>query len=169
MAWIDDTIVYCDQAGVVRVNLVDGSAETGGQPCSAVTSLGGAVLVNGPQFPEQQFTSYLSFEDVLADDPLGTFQVDPWAEVFAENEATLFAAWHSTSFIERFDLATEQQLPDLVLEGYDDWIRGMSIVGSRLFLHDGFILREFDRDSGAAVQGFELEGMREGLACRAGG
>ena len=58
----------------------------------------------------------------------------------------------------------------LALEEFDDWVQGLGVVGTRLFIlaGGGNTILEFAYDSGQRIGEFPLEGIpyAQGLACR---
>lgn len=75
---------------------------------------------------------------------------------------TLYSAWHSTDVVDVFDLETGERQRSIQLEGFDDWVAGLSVVGERLMIlgdssRDGH-LWVFDVNSGAQLARLPFEG-----------
>ena len=172
LGWIGNDVYACsDPTGnadfsLAHVDLVSGILETSDVGCRAAAALDGQILTL-PSSPSGPVLTYDSFDDAT----MGVSEeidFSPQASRVTAADGTIYAAWHSTDVLERYSVAEQAPLPDLVMGGYDSWVQGMSVVGNRLFVvtWSGTLL-ELDATTGEQVS--ESEGWPgHGLACRPG-
>lgn len=175
LGWQGDYAYGCVyERGLARTSLVDGTVDIAPIGCEAVTvDEDGSLLVmpfGSSAFPELSIFSVLrfaSFEAAARREIAEVLPVEPWASRMAVEGNRGYFAWHATSTIEVADLATGE-LQSLTLEGYDDWILGLDVVGDRLFVLGSWTdpgVRVFNATTGKQ-EGIIAPGFfSEGLAC----
>jgi hypothetical protein len=175
LVWRGDELFLCNYDGnsrapLTRVDLVTGETTESDVPCQAVAEYEGGFLVLGS--PANPLRYYASFDDVLAQSVTAEIEVEPFASRITTRSERLYGAWHSTNFLEVWDVPTATLVEELPLQGHDDWVMGLSVVDARLFLlaRDEMIV-EFDVSTGDRVAELPLAGYTRttGLACRAAG
>ncbi len=168
LAWRGEAMYACDyEQGLVRVSLLDGSAEIAQVPCSAVTDDGGRLLVTSEPFGDGLYV-YPSYTDLLNGDPSTILNVG-WNSRMTAHGGRLYSAWHSTNTIDVYDLTTNQPLPPIVLADYDGWILGMAVTdnGELVISGDswGDTLYVFDVPTGTKLREIRPATSVWGLAC----
>ncbi|MEM6989878.1 MAG: hypothetical protein AAF721_05260 [Myxococcota bacterium] len=171
LGWIGDAVYGCaaselnPDATVVQIDLATGTSEASDVRCRAATSLGNAILVSPDEFEAPVI--YDSFSDVMMGnaEPIGA---PTWPAAMTAGGGKLYGAANSTDVLARYSMAQQMPLANLELEGFDDWVSGVSVVGDRVFLvTSSSTLLEFDANTGAQVAGPRPWPGR-GIACRAG-
>ncbi len=135
LARLDADLFWCTRfGGMTRFNMETGETEVSGRDCDAVTDIGGGLVVQSqPKASWPILTWYESWDAVLADDGQ-TVLADLHGESrIGRQDGDVIASWHSTDRVERFEIGSGLGL-EVPLEGYDDWVWGLSGVGDRLFV-----------------------------------
>lgn len=131
IAWRGEAMYVCSWGqGLVRVSLVDGAMEIPQVPCGAITNDGDKPLLYTvllTEAPTGNLFAYPSYAAILSGEAVAVYNLHN-SRMTAHN-GRLYSAWHSTETIDVLDLATNQQLPSITLEGYDGWILGLAVVG----------------------------------------
>ncbi len=158
---------WCDGANVVHtVDLQTGQVTTAtstSMTCAAVTAAMGGLAVL-PQGLSRDVTWFADVDELLSGSGV-RWPVRPWASRIAADSALVYAAWHQTDLIERWQ-PTGVELEPLELDWFG-FLYGMdSVQGSRLvILDDARDLRVFDASTGDTVDQIPLGGAWSGLAC----
>jgi len=185
-AWRGEVLYFCTGrlGGVVaRASLVDGSiVELPDLPCSAVTSYLGGILVRGDSSSFLDHRGYLWFRDgdaLLSGAPDAVHPTLVWdSGPIATGGTLMLSAWHSTDTLNVVDLRAQRLRDPIVLEGFDDWVRGLSVLGDGrivvigggtgdrflVFRRDGRLLDTAPVATHPALP-FPLPGLAAGLSC----
>jgi hypothetical protein len=142
----------CDNdEGVWRAHVLGGPVELLQIGCEAVTEYeGGFLLADGEN--QGLLLHYADFESMGSGGALQTFSVDPQFSRISTRGDTLFTAWHSTNTVQVEDLPSEIAMPSLLLEGFDDWVDGMSATSDgRLYVLSSETIFAFDVATGEQV------------------
>ena len=159
--------------GLMRASILDGSWEVAPVLCYALARHGSGLIVQ----PDMSFgpfgvVYYPDFEHVRAED--GTpVPGDIIASRLAVNGDTLYASSHSTDTVERYRLLSGSPLGEILLEGYDTWIQGMSVTDDGLLVCNANWPEDriaiFDSSTGAHIRDVHpiIEGGSQmmGLIC----
>jgi hypothetical protein len=134
--------------GVWRASVLGGPSELLPIACEALTAYQGGFLLADGESLDLLF-HYGDFESIGAGAALEAFSVDPQFSRISTREGTLFTAWHSTDMVQVADLPSATELPDLLLEGFDDWVDGMSATADgRLYVLSSESIYAFDVATG---------------------
>jgi hypothetical protein len=172
LALIGHDAFFCTYPTVIeRVNVVTGASERADLPCHGVANFGGRLLVMKSYEDPNNFDKlfvYDSFDDVEADAPSEILDVETHATRLTVAGNKLYAAWHSTDYLEVRSLPDGAQQTDLVLEGHDDWIDGLSVNGDvvRVYSWGTGKISSFDVDTGTRLADVQVGWGYAGLACR---
>ncbi len=158
---------WCDGANVVHtVDLQSGQVTTftsTGMTCAAVTgALGGLAVL--PQGLSRDVTWFADVDEMI--NGVGVrWPVRPWASRLAADSSLVYAAWHETDLIERWQ-PTGVELEPLELDWFG-FLYGLdSVDGNRLVILDqARDLRIFDAATGDTVDQIPLSGAWSGLSC----
>ena len=116
--------------------------------CEAVTEYQGGFLLSDSANLDILF-HYPDFESMGSGGALEAFRVDPQFSRLSTRGDTLFTAWHSTNTVQVEDLPSESAMPSLLLEGFDDWVDGMSATSDgRLYVLSSETIFAFDVTTG---------------------
>jgi hypothetical protein len=140
--------------GVWRAPVLGGPADVIPIDCLALTAYqGGFLLAGGSNADPGQLLHFADFESIASGMPLETFTVDPQFSRISTRGSSLYTAWHSTDTVQVQDLPSATQLPSLLLEGFDDWVDGMSTTSDgRLYLLSTESIVVFDVATGEQLQ-----------------
>ena len=178
-AWRGMSVVVCgtpdEEFRVGRFHLLTGTFETSDVECQVVTDIGDQILVASSLATPQprELTIYDDFAAIVAHDPAATLGFGISGTRMWTDGEILLDAWHASDTIWRYT-TTGEPLGDLVLGGYDGWIRGMAIVGGVLRIvvpgDDQDLVASFDPDTGAALGTVPIDDVivPNGLRCRPG-
>jgi hypothetical protein len=133
IAVLGEHLYFCGDDTLWSVDLRTGDVSSLGHTCSTVSAWKpnglslmrqpvGATALVGVEVDEGQATDVEP--TVLVAD------LDRTVSRHAVDGDTLYAAWHSTDTIERYDLATGTWQEPLRLQGFDDWVLGIGIMNS---------------------------------------
>ncbi len=172
--WRDGDLFVCVDHpsihGLMRFSLIDDSWETAPVLCEAVATWHDALLVlpAGRVPPDAGLVHFASFDD--ARDGVGEdWRWAPRGVRMVAHDDLLFAARHSTSEIDVHRLPGGGRLRTVTLEGYDDWIWGMSVTDDGLLVvtpgRAAGPVSSFDVETGAARGSVIIDQMIAGLAC----
>lgn len=171
LGWIGDDAYYCsvETGAASRLDLRTGGGEAISRDCGGLTDIDGR-LIELPPLGVSSGNAFASWSDLLADAPSFSFHYDVSATRHGGgDDGLVYGAWHSTSLIERFDVAGDFGWDALPIE-HDDWVNGLDRVGDDLYLTStGARLRVFDADSGVWITDVGTGVELHGLACRPGG
>ncbi len=147
-----------------EVDLNGGGVRSGGVPDErAVTTDGQDLITFCDEHQVGTFCRYHSFDDLVSDTPAATIEADLWASRMTATSDRLYSAWHSTNEIDVNDVHTGAYIGTLQLEGYDDWIQGMSVRGGELLLMRAasyvHYFARFDLTTGAFLGEVEITDM----------
>lgn len=138
--------------GVWRAPVLGGPVEVLPVECEALTEYQGGFLLQ-PEVSEDNLRHYADFESVGTDTPLETFWVDGNYSRISTRGDTLFTAWHATDTVDVAALPSGSPLATLSLEGFDDWIDGMSATSDgRLYVLSVETVIAFDVATGEQLQ-----------------
>ncbi len=173
LGWIGDDVYGCvdgDGSGageLTRINLASGVLDVSELLCRAAADLDGKILTLPPSGFPGTLEQYDSFADAMMGNST-SIDFSPSASRITASADTIYGAWHATDVLQRYSVSSEAELPDLMLQGYDGWVQGMSQVGDRFFIRtwQSNVL-EFNATTGAQVQEIGLA-LGYGLACRPG-
>lgn len=158
---------WCDGANVVHtVDLLSGQVTTStstSMTCAAVTSAMGGLAVL-PQGLSRDVTWFADVDELLSGAGV-RWPVRPWASRLAADSSLVYAAWHETDMIERWQ-PTGVELEPLELDWFG-FLYGLdSVDGDRLVvLDEARDLRVFDAVTGDTLDQIPLSGAWSGLAC----
>ena len=137
--------------GLWRAPLLGGTADVLPVDCRALTDYGGGFLLAEQASPDLVF-HYPDFESMGMGGALEAITVDPQFSRIATQGETLFTAWHSTDTVQVEDLPSSTELPSLLLEGFDDWVDGISVTSDgKLFVLSSETLFGFESATGAQL------------------
>ncbi len=158
---------WCDGANVVHtVDLQSGQVTTftsTGMTCAAVTGAMGGLAVL-PQGLSRDVTWFADVDEMM--NGVGArWPVRPWASRLAADSSLVYAAWHETDLIERWQ-PSGVELEPLELDWFG-FLYGLdSVDGNRLVILDELRdLRLFDATTGDTVEQIPLTGAWSGLSC----
>jgi len=176
LSWRGEVVYFCDW-DLFRISLRDGSWEPLPAECEGVTDYGGGLLTwreRRQQWPlELALRWYPDSNALLGGAPAATF---PIAEDVGESVEAIAAhggRWYGApGFGDRIyvaDLTAGASGDFIPLEGYRDWISGISILGDGyLIVTDGFArLTALDAATGSREREIALleETEHSGLSC----
>lgn len=175
------TLLVCDDQGgldgvLTRVSLADGLVESLPVTCQAIAHYRGHLLVFDSMIGGK-VQVYAGLGALLAGTPLMTVVEDPpTTRNIAAGADVLFTAWHADDHVGRRTLPCGDDLGDLTLEGYDDWIGGLSVTDGDVLVALKVLgqeeLRTFNLETGAQISAVPLayDGFVQprGLACFTG-
>ena len=168
LAWRGDIAYVCSQ-GLIRIHLPDGAWESAQVPCQAVTDSDAGLLLLQPPWSIGVPTlySYASYDNVTAGSPSRRYDLgrDLWS--ITASGRYLYGAYFATDHVDVADLESGLALSPIPLDGYNDWVNAMAVVGDRLLV-SGWPpaqLLQFDLSSGARLPAPLIEGEFGGLAC----
>lgn len=151
LALFDDSVVQCVADEVRIFTISTQSLDATGIPCVSLARYDDGVVVlpsvwDSPIEFVQTVITYASVDDLREHviDEIHPID-DLYASRIAMSEDTIYAAWHSTDRIHRFDLHSGEDLGDIVLEGHDGWILGMSVVDETIYVRSSFVDDEWKR------------------------
>lgn len=134
--------------GVWRASVLGGPTEILPIGCEALTGYQGGFLLAGASNQDLLF-HYADFESIGSESPMDTFSVASQFSRISTRNGTLFTAWHSTDTVKLMDLPSSTEMPDLLLEGFDDWVDGMSATADgRLYVLSSESIYAFDVATG---------------------
>jgi hypothetical protein len=137
--------------GVWRAPVLGGPAEVLPMECGALTGYQGGFLLSGLT-SQNTLRHYASFESLGSGSALQSFDLDTDHSKTVRQD-TLFTAWSSGDKIQLNDLPSSTPLPDLYLEGFYEWIDGISATSdSRLYLLSNGNIFAFDVATGEPLQ-----------------
>lgn len=177
----EETLLICDETGgftgtLTKISVATGAVEPLPVDCAAVTHAAGHLLV----YDSMLGGTVRVFEDleaVLADEPTHTIVEDPpQTRNIAARGDTLFTAWHSDDHVGRFGVPCGEELGDLALENYSEWIGGLSVTADDVLVTLKVLGQEqlftFNATTGKAISTVPLsfDGFVQprGLACFTG-
>lgn len=135
-----------------RAPVLGGQVELLTTPCEALTEYQGGFLLQ-TEVSDDNLRHYADFESVGTDTPLETFWVDGNYSRISTRGDTLFTAWHATDTVDVAALPSGSPLASLSLEGFDDWIDGMSATSDgRLYVLSVETVIAFDVATGEQLQ-----------------
>lgn len=175
------TLLVCDDQGgldgvLTRVSLADGSVESLPAACQAIAHYKGHLLVLDSLIGGK-VRVFAGLDEVLGDAPLLTVVEDPpTTRNIAAGVDALFTAWHSDDHVGRRSLPCGDDLGDLPLENYDDWIGGLSVTDGEVLVALKVLgqeeLHTFNVETGAQISAVPLafDGFVQprGLTCYTG-
>ncbi len=180
IALFEDTVVvpiYGAGSTWVEIDLSDGSVRSGGSVQEESVATDGVDLITFCNHTDA-FCRYESFDDLVADMPSASVDVDFHASRMTATAERIYAAWHSASEIDVYDVHTGAFIETLHPEGWDNWIHGMAVAEDELVLmrrsaYDHHFAR-FDLATGAflgevIVTDMYYTGRAGGLWCEWGG
>lgn len=173
LGWRGELMYACTDAGLVRISLRDGTWESAQRACDGVTDYDGGLLVessfgdpsNGLDPPLRGYPDYAA---VLSGNFSAAFTVGAFVERFTVDGHTLYSAWHSTNTIDVADLSADEARPSILLDGYDGWILGLSVVGGQLVISGdtwGDTVYVFDATTGQHLRDITPSTPVYGLSC----
>jgi hypothetical protein len=130
-----------------RLDVATWAAEETGFSCSSVTSYADKLLVLDPM-GFGQVSLYDSFEDVVGHAAATVLPFTVNNSVLAASGETLLTAWHSTNELELYGLPSGSPYEVVPLEGFDDWVRGIALLGDRIAVLSSGYVATFTRDGG---------------------
>jgi hypothetical protein len=150
--------------GVWRASITGGPADVLQVECTALTGYQGGFLrasIDGSGLVDH----YATFEDIADGKVTEVYKVDPQFSRMSTRGNTLFTAWHSTNLIQVYELPGSTPQPSLILDGFDDWVNGMSATadGRLYILSSGNRIVAFDVASGKLIQEVNTDGIPGGL------
>jgi hypothetical protein len=158
--------------GLLRVDVREGTwSIVPHLDCEAVAAWNDGLLVMGGRGSSGGLTFYSDWEHAMAGDgePIPAY---PSATRMTASGDRLYSAWHSTSEVLVNELPSGAELPSITLEGYDDWIWGMSVTEDGwLMIGNLSTITVFDAATGARLETVHLHAttadmvMLGGLAC----
>jgi hypothetical protein len=154
IAWRGELMYACPYgAGLLRISLRDGQWESASLPCEAVAAHGDDILVLlssiGIPFSSDNLYAYPSYDALLSGAFDRALDVGWESTRMTVHGDTFYGAWHATDSVNLVDLASGQSQGVLTLEGYDDWILGMSVTDDGRLIVTG-------PDSGSTVVVFDV-------------
>jgi hypothetical protein len=172
IAWRGELMYACTGAGLVRASLRDGSWEAAQLACDGVAAYDGGLLLSssladptGWLEPLRAYPDYVSILDGVFSH---AFTVGGGATRFTVAGDVFYGAWHSTNMIDVADLSADAPRDSIVLDGYDGWILGMSVVDGQLVISGdtwGDTVRVFDVQTGAHLRDVHPSTPVFGLSC----
>jgi hypothetical protein len=174
IALVEDHALFCSDFGrLTRVHLESGAVEHAAVSCEAVAGWKGQLLIMPSAASGDSVGAlstlrlYATFEDIENGAQPTVITTDYWASRMTAHGDRLYLAWHSTDMLEVRALPDGAALPDVVLEGFDDWADGLAIVDDELFINSWDGIFRFDAATGEQTD-FVATGapMLMGLACR---
>ena len=158
IAWQDDYVYMCNPqsgiSGLLQFSLLEGSWDVAPlDHCIGVaTWKDGLLVMETPhEGPGDQLIYYESFEDAQQENGLHLF-IDVHASRHTVLGNTLYTAWHSTDEVEVYSLPDGTVEGTIQLEGYDNWVQGMSVTEDGLLVLNAWFPEErvviFDVESG---------------------
>lgn len=167
LAWNGNYLYGClrDQ-GLVRLSLVDGSADIAPVACDAVTSYRNGLLTLQGMTP----VHFDTFRNAARQMNSCTDNRTLWASRIATLGDQGYAAWHSTGTIETFPLNRAESPRPLALSGFNDWVMGLDALedGRLVILGRSGELSTFNSTTGAALGKLVASRAANGLACKLG-
>lgn len=177
----EETLLVCDETGgftgtLTKISVATGAVEPLPVDCAAVTHAAGHLLVYDSMLGGK-VRVFEDLEAVLADEPIHTIAEDPpQTRNIAGRADTLFTAWHSDDHVGRFGVPCGEDLGDLPLENYSEWIGGLSVTDDDVLVTLKVLGQEqlftFNASTGKAISTVPLsfDGFVQprGLACFTG-
>jgi len=168
LAAIGDELYVCShQSGLVHISAIDGGTEVIGVPCAGVTNYFDGLLAT------DDFAVFEHFETpqaMVAGEAAEVWELDDGNSRMTVHGTVLYTAWHSTNELQGYVLNEDEQLPTLPLQGFDDWVNGLSRTGPGdiVILSTGNITRRFNSVTGEMYGELAIDatGPLQGLACR---
>jgi hypothetical protein len=121
--------------GAWRASILGGPAEIQPMECTAITGYQGGFLLYSIFDFQNNVKRYASFEDIGTGKVAESYTIDSNFSRMTTRGDILFTAWHSTGTIDVFELPSATPQPSLTLEGFDDWVDGMSATADgRLYI-----------------------------------
>ncbi|HQH26330.1 MAG TPA: hypothetical protein PLP17_02950 [Oligoflexia bacterium] len=112
---------------ITQINLTTGRRLDIFVGCTGIAVDDGQPIVYHPQDSEQQLRRYDSFDALIGGLPPQVLPGGLPVESIAAHKGVLYGAWHSADRIQRLPIG--QDVPgEIVLENYDDWIRGLDVL-----------------------------------------
>lgn len=180
IALFEDTVVvpiYGAGSTWVEIDLSDGSVRSGGSVQDETVATDGVDLITFCDHTDA-FCRYETFDDLVDNTPSESIEVDFLASRMTATADRLYAAWHSASDIDVYDVHSGAFIETIHLEGWDNWIHGMAVAGDELLLmrrsvYDHHFTR-FDLATGALlgeviITDMYYTGRAGGLWCEWGG
>ena len=119
LAVVGNEVLYCDEnsstGGIVRVSRTDGSTKIINRNCIAIAADATGIYVMQNFGEVDKFADIAALEGKVKPESVGKLH----ASRLGTSSQGVLAAWHSAGEVLRLDGA-------LTLEGYDDWINGLS-------------------------------------------
>lgn len=167
IAWRGELMYVCGEDGLLRISLRDGSWEAPQVPCYGVAADAGRMFLT-QDWPGRTVYAYDTYEAVLEGSPGGAYPLS-LASRITVHAGRLLGAWHATDRIEVVDLATGAAGDPLLLEGYDDWVLGMSETPDGALVVSGATWGDtvytFDAATGHRLCDVRPETPVRGLSC----
>jgi hypothetical protein len=163
--------------GIVRFDLISGTWDVAPVLCEAVTRWRDGLLTMPPGSwgLSGRVLWFRSWEAALAEDGVSV-PVDPHDLRMSASGDRLYSWWHSTDHVTEYDLVSGDELRDIYLEGYDDWINGLSVTEDGLIIindrsRGGLSL--YDVDTGSFIENVPIvspppDFSMSGLVCLEG-
>jgi len=176
IAWLDRWIYACPGPfhKLHRVDVTDGTVEEAFVWCESVGAWDDGLLTNlpgglGPEANDSMWY-YPTFLDAGCQSPTElSFGCENHR--FTVDGDAVYSAWHSTDHVDVQSLPWGGDLGSIPLEGFDNWVNGMSVIdGELLVIYCSNEARAvvFDLDGNYLWQAPTVSGLH-GLACVAGG
>jgi hypothetical protein len=172
IAWIDDAIVMSlDSDEIARVDLVTDEVEVVQLDTYVVvvTSIEDEFLV--VPFAPEPMRRYATYADIVAGNVAAELPNQLSGTTLSIADGVIHAAAYSSNVVERASVSPPYDLlPSITLQGHDETVNGISVVGDRLFVNDGMDrIREFDAATGEHVRDIDIApDLVFGLSCRPG-
>ena len=178
LMWFDDRWFICD-VHLSWADPVSGTVTVSDYPCYAGFVYDGELWVL-PNVPAARWWRYSTAADAMTHQNYVATDKPNWPHFTRATVSgrILYASHHSTDRVWPIDLGTDAQLPDLVLQGFDSWIMGLSVVdGTLRVLDDGrqegaeyvIYVRDFDLTTGEELRrvalGYFVPDKFQGLWC----
>ena len=181
LGWVGDYLYTCwHDRGLARISIADGSVDIAPLPCSGVTAHDGELLVQ-VRYEEFLDTPYYlarfaSFDDVVARNPEWVYEMAPYHGSMATQGDRLYMASIYDDAVAAVDLTDGAEFQTIPLEGFYDWVFGMSVTDDGKIVIGGETtkggLHIFDAQSGASLGTLPSEFDTTpiaGIACVSGG
>jgi hypothetical protein len=190
IAWRGETVYVCTAEGLIVISLRDGQWQALQVPCSGVTDDRGWLLIK-PSLRDPLFWEALldptrrtpghriglgtlfSVPNVFDDVHFPYDLLDTSTQFITAQDGFVYGAPHATDAIQVADLVTDQPLDLIPLQGFDDWILGLSMTDDgRLVLagsQEGREMAIFDADTGRRIRTLRASEPLRGLSCVQGG
>jgi hypothetical protein len=181
VGWQGDYLYGCAlNVGIARISIIDGTVDVARIACEMVTTDDGGLVarVGGPvdDVPFGLLAQFADFDHIAVREAEHIFALDPYATRIAVEGNQAYFSWHAASTVETAKLADGEPINSIPLEGFDNWIMGMDVLGDGQLAITSWIDTEalyvFDAETGAATGQIPSElpaRLGGGLKCVAGG